>query len=165
MGGESAGPGDIAVAHWIEAVTTLAEDPFMAGVTFAQSKNVRGDVLMLPGEALSSTAELIHEGEAEVMFFGGKIYGFHGPGKFLAGFPADLTAEAGFVADALNARQFAEEEIEGDAEEIPVFGAAGEEGAEPEFVTLSFIDVNGGEIALAAGGDFEAEAIVAFGGE
>ena len=53
-------------------------------------------------------------------------------------------------------REGVSEEIEEDGfEEVPVFGAAGEEGAEPEVVAFGFVDVDGGEVALAGGGDVE----------
>jgi len=41
---------------------------------------------------------------------------------------------------------------------VPVFGAAGEESAEPELVGFGFVNVDDGEVALAGGGDVEAEA-------
>ena len=74
------------------------------------------------------------------------------------GFPADLAAEAGFVAGGLEPRQLFEEEEESGFEKMPIFGARGEESAEPEFGAVDFVDVNGGEIAVAGGGDVEAEA-------
>jgi hypothetical protein len=42
--------------------------------TFAQSKEVGGDILLGPWKAFSGGGELIHKSEAEVMFFGGKVY-------------------------------------------------------------------------------------------
>jgi hypothetical protein len=54
--------------------------------------------------------------------------------------------------------KLAEEMEETGFEEMPVFGAAGEESAEPELAFDGFIDVNDGEVALAAGGDVETEA-------
>ena len=77
------------------------------------------------------------------------------------GFPADLAAEAGFVASGLNVLEQAKEVEEHGFEEMPVFGAAGEESAEPEIIALDFIDVDDGEIALAAGGDVKTETEVA----
>ena len=77
----------------------------------------------------------------------------------LGGFPADLAAEAGLIAGGLDARQVLEEIEQNGFEEVPVFGATGEEGEEPEFGAYGFLDVEGGEVALAGGGDVEAEAV------
>ena len=74
-------------------------------------------------------------------------------------FPADLFAEAGSVAGGLDVAEFAEEFEKDSSEEMPVFSAAGEEAAEPEFVAFGLINIDDGEVALAAGGDVEAEAI------
>jgi hypothetical protein len=73
----------------------------------------------------------------------------------LGGFPADLAPEAGLVASGANAREFFEEEEEDGFEEVPIFGAAGEEGAEPEIVGAGFVDVDDGEVAGAGGGNVE----------
>ena len=40
---------------------------------------------------------------------------------------------------------------------MPIFGAAGEEGAEDEFIAEGFIDVDARQVALAGGGDIETE--------
>ena len=52
---------------------------------------------------------------------------------------------------------FEEEEKDG-LEKMPVIGADGEEGAEPEFGAAGLIDVEDGQVALAAGSDVEPEA-------
>jgi hypothetical protein len=78
----------------------------------------------------------------------------------LGGFPTDLAAEAGFVAGGADAREFLQEEEENGFEEIPVFGAAGEEGAEPEIGGAGFVDVDDGEVAGTGGGDVEAKSMV-----
>src|SRR5437867_1949033 len=41
---------------------------------------------------------------------------------------------------------------------MPIFGAGGKQGAQPEFGGFGFIDVEDGQVAFAAGGDVEAEA-------
>jgi len=48
---------------------------------------------------------------------------------------------------------------------MPIFGAASEEGDELEVRAFDAVDVNGGEIAAAGGGDVESEAMRLIGGE
>jgi hypothetical protein len=76
--------------------------------------------------------------------------------------PADLAAEAGFVTSGLNVFEQAKEVEQHRSEEIPVFGSATEETAEPESIALDFIDIDDSEIALAAGGNVETETEVGF---
>src|SRR5437016_14646775 len=45
---------------------------------------------------------------------------------------------------------------------MPVVRAAGKEGAKPELGLSEFVDVNGSQIAAAAGGDIEAETELGF---
>src|SRR5882762_9326473 len=52
FGGESAGPGDVAMAVRVEGVAALAEGPLVAIKGLAQSEIVSGDVLLAAGEAL-----------------------------------------------------------------------------------------------------------------
>jgi len=40
---------------------------------------------------------------------------------------------------------------------VPIFSARGEEAAEPELGAFGFVDVDGGEVAEAGGGDVETE--------
>ena len=49
--------------------------------------------------------------------------------------------------------------VENGFEEMPVFGASGEEASEPEVITDFFIDVHRAEIALPGGGNIEAETV------
>jgi hypothetical protein len=42
-------------------------------------------------------------------------------------------------------------------EEVPIFGVAGEEGAEPGLGAEKLVDVNDGEVALATGSDVETQ--------
>ena len=70
-----------------------------------------------------------------------------------------MAAEAGLIAERADVIEFAEESVEDGFEEVPVVGATGEEGAKPELGAGGFVDVDGSEIALAAGGDIEAEAV------
>src|SRR4051812_5951163 len=72
--GESAGPGDIAMADGIQGVTALDESPSGAGVAFTQRKVIGSDVLVATGEPLFAHGELIHKGEAEVVLFPTEIY-------------------------------------------------------------------------------------------
>jgi hypothetical protein len=72
--------------------------------------------------------------------------------------PTDLAAETGLVAGTTDGGQTLEEVEKDGFEKVPVFGADGEEGAKPELGTFGFVDVEGGEVAEAGGGDVEAEA-------
>ena len=56
-----------------------------------------GDVLLAAGESFLNRGELIHEGEAEVVLFGGEINGSESATEMLGGVPADLAAKAGLV--------------------------------------------------------------------
>ena len=159
FGGETTGPGDVAMAGGVQGIGTFAEHPAPALVGFAQGEVIGGDVLLAAGETFLDRGELVHEGEAEVMFFGREIDGSESATEILGGIPADLAAEAGLVAGGFEAFDFAQEAGQDGVEEIPVFGAAGEEGAEPEFGALALVDVDDGEVALAGGGDIEAKAI------
>jgi len=58
----------------------------------------------------------------------------------------------GLVAGALDGIEFAKEMEEDGFEEIPIFGPGSEDGAEPEFGTFDFVNVESSEIALAGGG-------------
>ena len=49
VSGESAGPSDVTVAGRIIGVASFAENPFGPGVGFAQSKIVRGNILLAFG--------------------------------------------------------------------------------------------------------------------
>ncbi len=161
-GGESASPGDVAMAGRVERVLGFAEDPFGAVVGFAESEVVGGDVGFGPGEAFFGHGELVHEGETEVVFFGGEVHFCESAGEVFGGFPADLTAEAGLVTGGLEVFEVFEEVEQDGFEEVPIFGAASAEGAEPEFIAARFVDVDAGEVALAGSGDVEAEAIFDF---
>ena len=69
VGGESGGPGNIAVAGGVERVAAFGKGPAGAGVKFGDSKEIGGDVLLGTGEPFFGAGELVHEGEAEVGFF------------------------------------------------------------------------------------------------
>jgi hypothetical protein len=56
----------------------------------------------------------------------------------------------------LNVFEVPKEEEEDGLEEIPIFGAAGKECGQPEALTLDLVDIDGGKVALARGGDVEA---------
>ena len=130
VGGEGAGPGDVAVAGRVRRVSAFAENPACALVTFSQGEIIGGNVLFGCGEALLGYRELVHEAEAEIVLFAGEIYGGE-RAKVLAGFPADLLAEAGGIAGGLHVPKLAQEGEENGLEEVPIFGAAGEKAAEP----------------------------------
>ncbi len=102
--------------------------------------------------------ELVHEGEAEVVFFGSEVDGGEATGKALGSFPTDLTAKAGGIATSFEGADVGKEFEENGLKEMPVFGAAAKEAAEPEFIALALINVNDSEVALAAGGDIEPKA-------
>ena len=55
VGGEGGGPGDVAVAGGVQRVATFGEDPAGAGVDFAESEEIGGDVLFGAGEAFLAT--------------------------------------------------------------------------------------------------------------
>ena len=75
----------------------------------------------------------------------------------VGGFPTDLAAETTGIASSLDRTELGEKFEEDGLEEVPVFGATGEEGAEPEIVGVGFVNVDDGEVALAGGGDVEAQ--------
>src|SRR2546422_6096857 len=118
------------MASRIGGVWAFAENPACALVTFSQGEIIGGNVLVGSGEALLGDGELVHEAETEIVLFAGEIYGGE-RAKVLAGFPADLLAEAGGIAGGLHVAQLAQEGEEDGLEEVPIFGAAGEKAAEP----------------------------------
>jgi len=91
------------------------------------------------------------------VFFGSEIDFEETAGELARGFPTNLAAEAGFVASALNGVEVAEKIKENGFEEVPVFGSHGKKASEPEIGAFGFVNVEAGEIALAGGGDVEAE--------
>jgi len=157
VGSERGGPGDVAMTSGVELVAALAENPAGALKGFAQGEKIGGDVLVLLRETLLSGGELVHERKAEVMFFGGEVDGGEFAAATVGGVPTDVSAEAGGVTGGLKIADVAEEFEEDGFEEVPVFGATGEESAKPEVVGFDFVDVEDGEVALAGGCDVEAE--------
>ena len=162
MGGQRAGPGNVAMADWVESIGTFAEGPLVSIEAFAKRKIVGGDVLLGARESFLGDGELVHEGEAKVVFLGSEVDLQEAAGVMLIGFPADLATEARFVASSLKVAQVLKKIEEDGFKEMPIFGAAGEEGAEREFVAAGFVDVDRGQVALAGGGDVEAETIRIF---
>ena len=142
----------------VQGVAAFRENPARAGVRLAKGEEVGGDVGLLFRESLGGVRKLIHEGESEIMFFGGKVHLEKAAREFCGGFPADLAAKTGFVTSSFDRSQVAQEIEENGFDEVPIFGAAGKKGAEPEFVAFGFVDVDGGEIALAGSGNIETEA-------
>src|SRR6185436_8061134 len=129
MRGESAGPGDVAVTVGIEVVAGFGEGPGFADEDFFEGEVVGGDVLLVTREAFLGGGKLVHEGEAEIVLFAGEV----DPGKEAAeltgSLPANLFAKTGFVARGFDGSEHAQEIEEDGGEEMPIFGAAGEEGA------------------------------------
>ena len=157
VGGEGGGPGEVAVAGEVVVVAAFGKDPSCAGPGFAQGKEISGDVLRGAGETFLAGGELVHEGETEVAFQGGEVDGKEATAEAVGGFPADLASEAGSITGTGEGRETLQETEEGGFEELPVIGAGGEESTEPEFGAFGFVDVEGGQVALAGGGDVEAK--------
>jgi hypothetical protein len=155
--GEGGGPSDVAMTGRVVVVAAFGESPFRTGVGFAEGEEIGGDILFGAREAFLTGGELVHESEAEVAFFGREIYSEEAGTEAGGGFPADLAAEAGFIAGAGEGGQTLEEEKENGFEELPIIGAGGEQGAQPELRTFGLIEVEDGEVALTAGGDIETE--------
>ena len=158
VGGEGAGPSDVAVAGGVEAVARFAEDPPGAVITFAEGEIISSDVLLASGKTLLSGGKLVHESKTEVVLFAGEIDGGKFAAVLLAGFPADLAAKAGFVAGSADVAKLPHKGIKNGFDKIPIFGATGEESAEPELFAFALVDIDNGEVALAAGRDIETEA-------
>ena len=110
VAGESAGPGDVAMARGVEAVPALGERPAGARVEFAKSEEVGSDVLLGTREALFGDGELVHQAEAEVLLLRGEVDLEEAAAEAAGGFPTDLAAETGFVAGTLKFRDLFEEE-------------------------------------------------------
>lgn len=119
VGGEGAGPGDVAVAGGVGMVAALGEVPAGASVDFAEREIVLGDVGIGAREAFFGNGKLVHEGEAEVVFAGGEIDFEEAVPELGGGLPADLAAEAGFIAGGLDGAEVMEEEEEESFEEVP----------------------------------------------
>src|SRR2546423_14141369 len=110
--GQSAGPGDVTMTGGVGAIAPFAEDPLRAGVGFAEGEIIGGDVQFALGKALFRNRKLVHESEAELLFFGGEIDAQEAAGGALGGFPTNLAAESGFVASSLDPGQVFEEKEE-----------------------------------------------------
>ena len=65
------------------------------------------------------------------MLPGPEIDGEKAVGKLLSGFPADLLAKAAGIPSGFDFRTGLEEKEEDGFEEMPIFGADGEESAQP----------------------------------
>src|ERR1043165_2764167 len=145
------------MAGGIVVVAAFGEDPFLAGVGFAQREVIGGNVLVASGKAFFGGGKLVQKGEAQVVLFGGKIDRGETAAEMAGSLPTDLAAHAGFIARALNRAEFAEEREEDGFKEIPIFGPAGEEAAQPKDGVFYLVNIDDGEIAGAAGGDVEAQ--------
>src|SRR5437588_2146655 len=69
VSGESAGPGDVAMADGVDGIAAFGKNPASAGVDFAQGVKIGSNVWFGFGEAFFGHGELVHEGEAEVVLF------------------------------------------------------------------------------------------------
>src|SRR5439155_25022200 len=98
-----------------------------------------GDVLVGFGEAFFGDGEMVHEGEAEVVFFGGKVDFEEAAAELAGGLPANLAANAGFVTCGVDGFEFAHEMEQSGFEEVQIFCASGEESAEGELGAFSFV--------------------------
>src|SRR5882672_275322 len=165
VGGFSSDHGSDGALVGIVGFAALAEGPLVAVKGLAQGEIVRGDVLLAAGEALLAGGKLVHEAEAEVVFFGAEVDRGKTTTEAVGGLPTELVAQTGGVASAIHVPEHAQEIEEDGLEKVPIFGAAGEESPQPKLIAFGFVDVDGGQIALAAGGDIEPEAIGAWGGE
>jgi len=127
---------------------------------FAECEVVGGDVAVFRGggKALFARGELVHEFEGDVGFLGAEVRGAEAAGELLRGFPADLTAEAGLVTAGVTGAKTAHESEKDCFNEVPIFGATGEESGEGEVLAFEAIDVNDGKIAATGGSDIKAEA-------
>src|SRR6266850_5039106 len=111
--GEGAGPGDIAVAGRVERVAAFRKNPSAAAKLFAEGKEIGGNVASGFRESLFGIGELVHEGEAEVVFGRAEVDGSEGPRETLGGFPTDLAANAGGVAGGVNVAKAEESKEDG----------------------------------------------------
>ena len=59
----------------------------------------------------------------------------------------------------MNVGEVAQESEEDGFDEVPIFGATGEEPGQPEIGAFDFVNVERGEITQARGGDVEAQTI------
>ena len=109
VSGEGAGPGDVAMADFVQVVRAFAKDPARAFVAFAQGEEVGGDVLLASGEALPGGGELLHEREAEIVLFAAEVDGNEAAAEMAGGIPADLPAQSGGIARSFERAQFGEE--------------------------------------------------------
>ena len=132
-GDQGRGPGDVAMGGRIQGVTGFGENPTVAEALFAQGKQVGRKVGMGAGEAFAGTGQIVHQGKTEGGFVAGKIDRFKSVGTVPGHFPADLSAQTGFIATGHHAGHIGEEGVEDGLEEMPVLGAAGEKGGEAEF--------------------------------
>ena len=78
IGGESAGPGDVAMAVGIEVVAGFSEGPGFADEDFFEREIIGGDVRFTLRETLFADGELVHESKAEIVLFRGEVNGGEG---------------------------------------------------------------------------------------
>ena len=101
IGGKRAGPGDVAMAGGIERVAAFAESPLGPGVGLAQREVIGGDVGSALGNRFSAVESWFISAKPRSCFFEAKFTLREPAAKLLGGFPADLPAQAGFVAGGL----------------------------------------------------------------
>jgi len=82
------------VAGGVVVVAAFGEEPFGSGVDFAEGKEVSSDVGVVFWKMFFGDGELIHECEAEVLFFCAEVDFGEFVRELLTRFPTDLAAEA-----------------------------------------------------------------------
>ena len=102
MAGQGAGPSNVTMAGGVQSVATFVEGPAGAGMDFTESEVIGGNILVTTREPFLGNGKLVHESEAEVVLFGSEVYFHETAGELAGGFPANLTAKAGFVSRALD---------------------------------------------------------------
>src|SRR3954468_19751372 len=130
VGSEAACPGDVAMGVWVQGVLAFGEDPARAGVVLPEREVIGRDIAMLGGrgKALFASGELVHQFEADIGFFRAEVYRAKATGELLSRFPTDLPTEPGLVTAGMTGTETAHEGEENGFDEVPIFGAASEQG-------------------------------------
>src|SRR5258708_5681993 len=97
------------MAGRVGSVGAFGENPAISRMALAQRKKIGRYVLVTPGEALVRGRELVHERKAHVMLSAREVYARKYAAEMVFGFPADLFAQTGLIADCLDRLQFPEE--------------------------------------------------------
>jgi hypothetical protein len=121
----------------------FGENPASASVVPAEREVIGRDVAVLgaSGEAFLAGGELVHELEADVRFFGAEIDRAEAAGELLRSFPANLATEASLVAARMTGAEATHEGEKDGLDEVPIFGATGEESHERKILAFEPVDV------------------------